>query len=194
MKMKDYKDVLKDFENIAGSIQPYAEILRSYRRELWELADDVVKEFYDKLFSYEGTAKIFKEDERPERERTFKQWFMKVVSGEYDDEFWASQYYVVALKHVVRGISNEVMLASMNFLQRIFARKLTERFSYEEAERIYHAFKHITDAIAAIMVSGYMNMYIKAISESTGMSLALIDRHVKTSANELHLKYMLKDN
>ncbi len=175
--MKTYKEILKDFEAIAGPIEPSAEVLKRYSAKLREWDGFFAKVFYDTLLSYGPTASVFREGERPEREETLKVWYRRVVSGEYDDAFWDWQYRRVGLSHILRGIPNEFMLPAMSLVQRAFLEKVKEEFPPDEAAHIYLAFKHVTDAIATIIAAGYMYSYLKAISESTGMSLTLIERH-----------------
>ncbi len=175
--MKTYRDILRDFEAISGPIGPHAEVLKRYADRLKEWDDLFTKVFYDTLFSYGPTAAVFREGERVEREETLRAWYRKVVSGEYDDAFWDWQYRRVGLAHVLRGIPNEFMLSAMSMVQRAFLEKVKEEFPSDEAARIYLAFKHVTDAVATLIASGYMYSYLKAVSESTGMSLTLIDRH-----------------
>ena len=186
--MKTYKDVLKDFEAISGPIGPHAEVLKEYadRLKVWD--DFFAKAFYDTLFSYGPTASVFREGERPTREEALKVWYRRVVSGEYDDAFWDWQYRKVGLSHVVRRIPNEFMLSAMSMVQRAFFEKVKEEFPMEEAFRIYLAFKHITDAIATLIAAGYMYSYLDAVSESTGMSLTLIERHAVLVAQKEYQK------
>ena len=175
--MKDHRQVLRDFEAISGPIEPYAEVLKRYADRLKEWDEFFAKAFYDTLFSYGPTASVFREGERPEREEALKVWYRKVVSGEYDEAFWDWQFRKVGLSHVVRGIPNEFMLSAMSLVQRVFFHKVLEAFPSDEAVRIYGAFKHVTDAIATLIAAGYMYSYLDAVSESTGMSLKLIERH-----------------
>ncbi|NPA80210.1 MAG: hypothetical protein GXO29_04075 [Thermotogae bacterium] len=183
--MKGYREILKDFEAISGPIEPYAQVLRKYAEKLQEWDDFFAKAFYDRLYSYEGTAKVFREGEREEREEALKIWYRKTVSGDYDDAYWEWQYMGVGIAHVARGIPNEYMLSAMSFVQRAFMVKVKEEFPPDEAAAIYEAFKHITDAIAVLIAAGYMYTYLKAVSESTGMSLQLIDRHAVLVAKSL---------
>ncbi|NPB04140.1 MAG: hypothetical protein GXO39_06995 [Thermotogae bacterium] len=175
--MKNYLQILKDFEAIAGPIEPHAQVLKRYASKLQRWSSLFAKAFYDRLFSYEETARIFKEEERPERERSLKTWYERTVSGEYDDDFWKWQYYRVGIAHVARGIPNEFVVAAMSFVQRAFLEKVKEEFPPDEGARVYLAFKHVTDAIVALISAGYMNSYLSGISTSTGMSLQLIERH-----------------
>ncbi len=180
--MRTHTEILRDFESIAGPIEPHAEVLRKYADKLREWDEFFAKAFYDRLFSYGPTASIFGEGERPEREEGLKFWYRKVVSGEYDDTFWEWQFRKVGLVHVVRGIPNEFMLSAMAFVQNAFLMKVKEEFPPDEAAEIYMAFKHVTDAIATIIAAGYMYTYLEAVSASTGMSLKLIERHAKLVA------------
>ncbi len=175
--MKTYKDILRDFEAIAGPIAPHAEVLKRYADTLAKWDDFMAKAFYDTLFSYRPTASVFREGERAEREETLKAWYRKVVSGEYDEDFWDWQYHRVGLSHVARAIPNEFMLPAMSMVQRAFLERVKEEFPPEEAAIIYAAFKHITDAVATLIAAGYMYTYLSAVSESTGMSPTLIERH-----------------
>ncbi len=184
--MKDYREVLKSFESIAGPIKPHAEVLRRYAENLKEWDELLVKVFYDTLFSYGTSASIFREGERTEREVALKMWYRRVVSGEWDESFWEWQFRKVGFAHVIRGIPNEFILSAMSLLQRTFLEKALQEFPVEEAVRVYTAFKHITDAVATLMAAGYMYCYLEALSESTGMPPALIERHAVLLARRIY--------
>lgn len=58
-----------------------AQAIRKYSRELEAITDELVRGFYDLLYSHPATAAVFKEGERAEREATLRDWWLRTVRG-----------------------------------------------------------------------------------------------------------------
>ncbi len=133
-------------------------ILKNSADQTQQWADDFVKMFYDTLFAYPPTKALFKEGERPDREKTIKKWYLQVVRGEFDDQFWLEQWQV-GQQHIKRGILNSYMLGMMNRTQRFFLDKCLTSFDQENGLAIFNAFKRVTDITAGIIAEGYHSTY-----------------------------------
>jgi hypothetical protein len=121
-------------------------------------ADEFVKMFYDTLFDYPPTRTRFREGERPQREETIRKWYLQVVRGEFDDDFWQAQWHV-GQQHIERQIYNSFMQGMMHRTQQFFLAKCLAAYEQGEALQIYTAFKRVTDIAAGIIAEGYHTAY-----------------------------------
>ena len=151
------------------------DILKERSEVLGNWADHLVKVFYDKLFSHEGTSKVLESTPRSSLERTLKGWYLSLLKGNPDREFWLRQWFI-GLIHIARGVSNAYMLSAMSLLQREFGRLCFQHFEEGEAWYIFEAFKKITDLISVLIVEGYTDLYKKAVEGMSGIKPSLIDR------------------
>jgi hypothetical protein len=128
--------------------------LKSAADQTQQWAEEFVKMFYDTLFSYPPTQAVFQEGERPLREKTIKGWYLQVVRGEFDAQFWDAQWQV-GRRHVDRQILNAYMLGMMHQAQAFVLNKCLATFEREEGLKIFNAFKRVTDIAAGIIAEGY---------------------------------------
>jgi hypothetical protein len=70
------------------------------------------------------------------------------------------------------------MFGMMSRVPQIFLRKCLEAFEPLQAERIYNAFKRLTDVIAGLIAESYYLSYIEAMEHVGGIRLALIQRMI----------------
>ena len=154
----------EDFQNL----QKNADVLA-------EWADIIVKSFYNKLYSNEGALKILRNIPRRALEKTLKDWYLSLLNGKPEDEFWLSQWFV-GLAHIARGVDNAYMLSMMGHLQLKFGELCFQEFEDLKAWQIFKSFKRITDAISILIVEGYIDLYKRAIEGMSGLKPALIDR------------------
>ena len=130
-------------------------ILKDAADQTQQWADEFVKMFYDALFDYPPTRVLFKDGERPQREKTIKDWYLQVIRGECDEQFWVAQWQV-GQRHIERGILNSYMLGMMHRTQRFFLDKCLATFEQEKGLKIFNAFKRVTDIAAGIIAEGYL--------------------------------------
>jgi len=55
------------------------QVLLKHKDRLLALTDELVKAFYDTLFTTPNTRKVFHEGERPEREKTLRDWWRRTI-------------------------------------------------------------------------------------------------------------------
>jgi hypothetical protein len=65
------------------------QVLLKHKDRLLALTDELVKAFYDTLFATPNTRKVFHEGERPEREKTLRDWWQRTIEGPVDEDYWA---------------------------------------------------------------------------------------------------------
>lgn len=156
----EVQEVLKNLIRLTGlSAQDYLTLRQTMAQtQLW--ADEFVTGFYDLLFSYEPTARVFKNGERAEREISLRRWYLQVTSGDDSAEFWRQQWQVGQL-HVSRRVQNPFMLGMMSQVQQFFLKKCRQEFEPAQAEPIYSAFKRVTDVVQGLIVEGYHAAHLK---------------------------------
>ncbi len=169
------EQVFQDLATLIGFSDEDSRILKATYPVTSQWVDDLAQAFYDLLFSYEPTAKVFYEGERPLREASLRQWYLDVVSGNFTPEFWRQQW-VVGLVHVARGVTNPYMLGMTSRVQQLFLRKCLAAFEPVEAEAVYGAFKRATDMAAGLVTEGYLQSYMTAMEKVAGFRRALVDR------------------
>ena len=178
------EQILSDLIKLTGYTDADAQLLQetSAQTLLWETA--IAKMFYDTVFGYEPTESVFREGERPVREKSFMHWYGFVVQGKIDENFWRWQWYV-GLIHIPRGISNAFMLGMMSKVQQLFAAQCMQEFGAEKGLQVFGAFKRVTDVIAGLIAEGYFESYLTAVENATGQSRKLIDRQVSFAVEEM---------
>ncbi len=176
--------VLQDLIVLTGYSEEDAALLREHASltRLW--ADEAVQVFYDTLFGYERTAAVFREGERPEREKTLRDWYLRVVSGEIDPQFWRWQW-LAGVKHIPRHVTNAFMLGAMSRLQQFFLEKCLEALPVEEARRLYRAFHRVTGVAVGVMTEGYFQNYVVAMEKAVGFNRALVERMMELEIQQM---------
>lgn len=182
------RGVIKDSSQLLNLSDRDFSVLQERASTLQGWADHIVKVFYDKLFSHEGALKIIGDTPRNQLEKTLKEWYLSLLKGKPNEEFWLSQWFV-GLAHIARGVSNAYMLSTMSLMQLEFGRLCFQEFDDYEAWRVFEAFKKITDIIAILIVEGYLNLYKEAVEGMSGMKPALIDRMAFLESQKMWKNY-----
>ena len=185
--------VIKDGSSLLGLKDTDLQILEEKSEILQKWADDIVKSFYDKLYSYPNTAKIVKKFPREALEKTLKEWYLSLLKGKPSEDFWKRQWFV-GLAHIARRVDNVYMLSMMSHIQLEFGKKCFETFEKDEAWRIFEAFKKLTDVITSLIVEGYLDLYKKAIEGMSGIKPALIDRMAYLESQKMWEEYKIQED
>jgi hypothetical protein len=117
------ESILTDLITLTRLSESDYQVLRDHQAQTQLWGSDIVKEFYDTLYAYERTAKIFKEGERQTRETALGQWYMEITSGNYPQDFWHRQW-VIGLVHISQQVTNPFMLAMISRMQQTFFEKM----------------------------------------------------------------------
>jgi hypothetical protein len=169
---------IEDLVNLIGISHQDEIILKNSSSETFKWADEFVEFFYDTLFSYEPTARIFKEGERHKREQTLRDWYFEVTGGEFDEKFWQHQW-VVGARHIARKITNAYMLGIMSRAQLLFLDKCMETFEPNHAREVFGAFKRVTDVVAGLIAEGYHASYVEATEDVGTLLRSIIERRLE---------------
>ncbi len=154
------------------------EVIQRHKENLLAWTPELVKAFYDTLFAHAPTKAVFREGERPDREKTLEEWWRRTVEGPLDEAYFAWMAKV-GLVHVVRGVENPTMLSMAAFVAEFVERK-SRALGLEEADRLSEAFYRLSTAVGAVITHGYdryraLALY-SALDNVAGMEPALLKR------------------
>lgn len=151
-------------------------ILMQHRDFLAGFEDELVQSFYDTVFGHHATAGVFREGERPAREKTFSDWWRRTVRGPHDDEYFGWMA-MVGLVHVVRGVKNPMMIAMADHAARA-VEKATRASDMPEAQadELSEACRRLLSTVSAVITYGYDQAVENALFEVAGMPPALLHR------------------
>lgn len=109
--------------------------------DTFPLSDELTKEFYDTLFGHGPTSGVFVDGERPDREKTFQEWWERTVSTPIDEAYFGWMA-LVGLAHVVRNVDNPMMLSMASFIVGFVGGQVAEMDDVDddEANRLVEAF------------------------------------------------------
>ncbi len=173
--MKSADEILKEITSeIPDSVFLHEQdkaIITSHRDKLLSWKDEVVKQFYDTLFSKEATRAVFREGERPEREKSFAAWWERTVSGPFDEGYYKWMIFVGFL-HVARCVTNPMMLGMTSFLSNFVAEKVKAE-GIENGTQLAQSFTKLINLVGIIIASSYDRAFAASIEEITGMSAQL---------------------
>lgn len=159
--------------------------LREKSTEIASWGDEIVALFYDTLYANEQTKKVFREGERPQREKTLSAWIGKLFEVEDLNAYWDTQR-IIAFVHVRRNIKNEFMVSASSRLQEYFWQKSVATFGVEEGLKIGAAFARIINTVVGLTVA----LYDLIITDLTGASPALINNLIECSIDELQTDFL----
>ncbi len=171
------RETLADMQVLTGISEEDYALLRKHSELMQTWTEDLIKAFYDLLFSYERTSAVFPRgpEERPEREQTLRRWYTGLTTGRIDEKFWWHQWYV-GLVHIKVKVSNTFMLGMTSRVQQLVLEKCFASLECEEALELYGAFKRTTDVVAALIAEGYFTNYVESLERVLGFNRGLIDR------------------
>ncbi|WP_457637099.1 protoglobin domain-containing protein [Oceanithermus sp.] len=158
-----------------------AEVIKAHADLILPLAGEFVTGFYDMLFAHEPTRAVFEEGERAEREKTLADFLAHVVNGPHDDEFFAWLAFVGPV-HVVRQVSNPMMLAMLDYLVLFIMKKFA---GHENAAAVTEAFVRLAATLGSIITYGYEVAWQEALQNVVGMPPALVQRMVHEEAQRM---------
>jgi len=153
------------------------QVLLKHKDSLLALTDDLVKTFYDTLFATPNTRKVFHEGERPEREKTLRDWWRRTIEGPVDEDYWAWQAYV-GLIHVKRVVTNPMMLGQAFMIQDLVRQHIAD-------PELAGAVSRLMATVGAIIAYGYEKAQLLSIEETTGMDQELLKTNVRIGVEKL---------
>lgn len=152
-----------------------AMILQEYKDFLMSLGPLLLHKFYDTLYAYPPTAAIFKPGERAARERSLAGWWERTVQGPLGDSYF-NWMAMVGLVHVLRGVTNPMMLSMGDHVAEVVAGQADEQLTAEDADRLTHSFNRLMATVSAVIAHGYDVATEAALFDVAGMPMALLHR------------------
>ena len=169
------------------------QVLKRNKDFIFSLADVIVKDFYDVLFSNEKTKAVFKPNERKAREKTLTDWVVKTIDGNFDLQYWSWQTFVRIL-HVKRKVTNNMMIAMMGRVSDIIFTQAILQLPKEEAIALKAAWIKFSTTVLSLIAEAYHIFYMTAVSNVTGMNQKLLNNAVQVEIDNLinqNVKYRL---
>ena len=183
---------LETIKALTGISQADFDTLKEVAPQAKEWVDEIVQVFYDTLFAHERTASAFHEGERPLREKSLTEWYYSLFEANDDAKFWTTQARI-GFAHIRRHINNEYMIGMSNRVQEMFLNKSVEAFGLERGLAVAQAFNRIMDAVVGLTAEGYDVMSQIAFSEATGADVALIDRLIQETVDDIQQRLLRSD-
>lgn len=127
--------------------------------------EELVQGFYDTLFAHPATRAVFREGERPAREKTLRDWYLRTLRGPFNGQYFAWQA-LVGLVHLRRGVTNAMMAAMWGWVTDVVAQKARESLPPEEARALEGAWRRLAFTIMALIAEEYLEAYLEALALS----------------------------
>lgn len=154
----------------------HVEIIARHRDALLALGPELTATFYDMLYSHQGAAEVFAGEDRASREKVLTTWWHRTVTGPINDDYWASMA-MMGLVHVVRRITNPMMLSMIGFISSFVANNAGRLgLEAQEEARLVEAFNRVLAVGAAVIAWGFDHSVTAALFEVAGMPEALLTR------------------
>ncbi|MDO5053067.1 MAG: protoglobin domain-containing protein [Pseudoclavibacter sp.] len=167
-------------------------VLAQHRDFLTALEGRIVQSFYDTVYGHHATAAVFRDGERPAREQSLGAWWRRTAQGPHDEEYF-SWMAMVGLVHVVRGVSNPMMISMADHASReVAAAARDSQLPPEEADRLSESCRRLLSTVSGVITYGYDRAVENALFEIAGMPPALLHRLRDQSVGE-SLEHARKD-
>lgn len=158
-----------------------AKTFARHKEAMRSWVDAVVQGFYDTLFGHPATRAIFREGERPAREKTLRDWYLRTVEGPFNGQYFAWQT-LVGLVHVRRGVTNAMMAAMWNWVVDTVSRLAREHLSQEEAQVLADAWRRLGFTVMALISEGYLHAYLEALAQAEGVEVGMFLQRAQEEA------------
>jgi hypothetical protein len=165
-----------------------AECITKHCAMLLQLEDTITKGFYDVLYGHPQTLEILKNDERSNREIVLRNWWVKTLNSQFDDQYWEWQVFV-GLVHIKQKVTNPMLISMWGWILDTLNNELKTRLSVDEQTAVMSSFGRLAATIQALTAESVMVNNLQAITEATGVNAKLLDRLVS-----LQIDGMIKKN
>lgn len=163
-------------------------VIQSHHSFFLDLIDPIIIDFFDTLYANPETKVIFKEGERPIREKTLKSWFIETIDGNFDLGYWSWQTFI-GIMHVKRKVKNNMMIAMMSRVSDIILTDAILKMSQEDVIKLKSAWLKLSNTVLALISESYSIFYLKAVGDATGLTAKLIENTVKVEIDNLIDEY-----
>ncbi len=177
------KETLSSLITLSGLTEEDYRILQEHAPKTQAWMDEIFDDFYKAIFAHPASANFFPDGEHKSHERYLHKWYMQAASGDYSANYWQNQW-VVGLVHIRKHVSNPFMFGAMSRLQQMFLKKCLEQMPPTEAERLYGAFKRVTDVVAGLIAEAYFMNYVDALADVAGFRKNLVEQMMNLEINK----------
>ncbi len=184
MSAGEFKQCLAEVKGLIGVSEADFDQLRKHQAFLEASLPDVTALFYDTLYENDGSKDVFKEGERPQREKTLQDWVVNLLQGHDEDSYWRAQY-LVGLAHVRRKVANRYMISIANRLKEFYLPRMLDALGVEEGIKTFIAFQRILDTGITLTVTLVDESFKMVLEENTGWSAALMQKMQESVFNTI---------
>lgn len=178
-----FAETLQSLTALTGLTEADYAVLRTYDEQTEAWMKEVFDDFYDAILGYDQTAGFFPGGNHAAHERYLHRWYLQAVSGDFSPTFWQAQW-VVGLVHIRKHVSNPYMFGAMSRIQQMFLHKCLQNLSLSEAEKLFGAFKRVTDVIAGLVAEAYFLNYVGALENVMGFRKSLVEQMMSLEINK----------
>lgn len=163
----------------------HTEVIARNADALLSLTPELINGFYETVYGHAPTAAIFHEGERPMREESLTNWWERTVRGPIDENYWAWMS-MVGLIHVIRRVTNPMMLSMIDFVAGYVSNNAHRlNLDPDEQRRLVDALRRLAGMTGSVITWGYDHAVSAALFEVAGMPEALLarlrDAEIKTA-------------
>lgn len=151
------------------------ETLARNRAWLLSMEDEIVALFYDSLYAYPPTTRVFVEGERADREQTLRGWWQRTVGAPIDMEYFRWMAFV-GIVHIKRGVTNPMMLSMLQIVSDHVVVVARVALGEAEAVKLQQAFARVATTVGAIISEAYTVGYLGALEDLAGLDPKLTAR------------------
>ena len=179
-----FSEIIENMHHFASEEKDFSK-LRDYKDILNRTIDDVVKEVFDDIFSYERTKMLFDESKRKELEEDFKNWiksFFEISNNNDLNEFY-KEVVRRGIKYVEKDFLPEYLTAILIKVEDRLKSKLEKELG-DNAQEIVDILDDLMKRVILLNVAAYMNF------ESKVLDYIGINQNLKKNAVKLGIKKM----
>lgn len=185
--MKEYDKIINICSLLNGFSEEDWKTLQAVSEKTLPWISDMVTTFYNIIDNFIASAteyypeigKIKIGNSEEERHKIVADWLTEILSGEPKENYW-HHIWLVGLVHVFHSIKPLYIVGIMSAVQSLFLSNCVNNFENDEAQKIFTAFKKITDTTSACIIESYMHGLTKGML-MVGMNESLIN-NIKTNA------------
>lgn len=148
------------------------------------LTEGIVQTFYDSAYAHPPTAAIFHEGERPDREQTLRDWWMRTISKPLDDSYyhWMT---LVGVIHIQRRVKNPMMLSMLSHVTSYVSHQAIVDLDAAAAHELAATLCRLQAVVGSLISDSYTLSYIASLENLAGFSPELSGRMLDLEVKRL---------
>jgi hypothetical protein len=148
------------------------------------LTERIVQAFYDSAYAHPPTAAIFHEGERPDREQTLRDWWLRTISKPLDDSYyhWMT---LVGVIHIRRRVKNPMMLSMLSHVTSYVSTQAMADLDPTTAHELAATLCRLQAVVGSLISDSYTLSYIASLENLAGFSPELSGRMLDLEVKRL---------